>query len=241
MNVYTDKNNMKIKILLAEDDPNLGALLKEYLTIKGYDVKLCENGDLAWRSYQQELFHLAIFDVMMPKMDGFELAKLIRENDSELPIIFLTARSAKDDRIEGLSIGGDDYMAKPFSMEELHLRIEAILRRSRFHSSNEKVLYQIGNYQFDVNQQSLSFPNQPSISLTTKETALLKMLGDYINDIMPRDLALKSIWKQDNYFTARSMDVYITKLRKYFAHDTNIQIKNIHGKGYKLMVVPEDN
>ncbi|MCB0517188.1 MAG: response regulator transcription factor [Chitinophagales bacterium] len=224
-----------IRILLAEDDHNLGLLLNEYLSLKGYEVSLCTDGEEAWKTYNKGTFDVAILDVMMPKLDGFALAKLIRQHSTDIPLLFLTARNSKEDRIEGLKIGADDYIAKPFAMEELELRLEAIMRRTYARISSDKTQYQLNDFSFDFNNQELATP-QESFKLTTKEAALLKMLCDHSNDVLPRELALKAIWKEDNYFTARSMDVYITKLRKYLKSDDRIEIKNVHGRGYKLLI-----
>jgi len=228
------------KILLAEDDPNLGLLLKEYLVIKGYDVQRCEDGEAAWKAFQINDFDMCILDVMMPKMDGFTLATNIREINTDTPILFLTAKSMKEDKIKGFKIGADDYITKPFSMEELQLRMDAILRR--YHSGSKaqqsQTFFEFGIFKFDHKLQVLKFTDQ-EIRLTSKEADLLKMLCENLNDVLERDLALKRIWRESNYFTARSMDVYITKLRKYLKADPSIEIKNIHGKGYRLITQAE--
>lgn len=232
------------KLLLVEDDPNLGDILQEYLTEKGYDVTLCRDGreglTVFMHQYQHQYSHfdMCILDVMMPIMDGFTLAKKIREINLQMPIMFLTARGMKEDKIEGFKIGADDYMAKPFSMEELQMRIEAILRRCHpatdtNSSSNE--VFQIGQYQFNTLTRTLTIEPDEPIRLTTKEAELLRMLCLYKNDIMERDVALNAIWGNDGYFTARSMDVFITKLRKHLSKDSNIQIINVHARGYTLI------
>lgn len=223
------------KILLAEDDSNLGILLRDYLTAKSYQTKLFVNGNLALEAFAVESFGLCILDIMMPEMDGLTLAKEIRLSNPDIPIIFLTAKNQKDDIIEGFKSGADDYITKPFSMEELLYRIEAILRRTTSKGINKKEdLYVIGGYTFDPLNQILAFGDQP-IKLTTKESELLEMLCHHGNNILERNFALKTIWIDDNYFNARSMDVYITRLRKYLRKDPVVKILNVHGRGYKLI------
>ncbi len=225
-----------IKILLAEDDENLGTLLREYLIAKGFKTDLFVNGELALVGFKKNKYDICIFDVMMPKMDGFTLAREIKKINNAMPYIFLTAKSLKEDVIEGFSIGADDYITKPFSMEELMFRIKAILRRmSTNNSSDTNETYQIGEYIFDSQKQILEH-NKKQLKLTTKESELLKLLCNNKNNVLERNFALKTIWQEDSYFNARSMDVYITKLRKYLKDDSSIQILNIHGKGYKLIV-----
>ena len=225
----------KVNILLAEDDTNLGHLLRTYLSAKEYDTTLATDGAEAMKIFRKEKFSLCLLDVMMPEMDGFTLAREIRTIDPHIPIIFLTAKNLKEDVIEGFKTGADDYLTKPFSMEELVYRIEAILRRSTKRAADvpaEK--YTIGKYSFDVTRQLLTYQDQ-SRKLTTKESELLELLCRHQNEVLERNLALKSIWIDDNYFNARSMDVYITKLRKYLGKDSKVEILNIHGKGYKLL------
>jgi two-component system, OmpR family, response regulator len=223
------------RILLAEDDSNLGILLRDYLTAKNYQTKLFINGNLALEAFAVESFGLCILDIMMPEMDGLTLAKEIRHTNPEIPIIFLTAKNQKDDIIEGFKSGADDYITKPFSMEELLYRIEAILRRTTSQNINKKEdLYVIGGYTFDPLKQILAFGDQ-TIKLTTKESELLEMLCHHGNNILERNFALKTIWIDDNYFNARSMDVYITRLRKYLKKDPSVKILNVHGRGYKLI------
>jgi DNA-binding response OmpR family regulator len=225
----------KIKILLAEDDSNLGILLRDYLTAKNYETKLFINGSLALEAFAKESFGLCILDIMMPEMDGLTLAKEIRFSYPDMPIIFLTAKNQKEDIIEGFKSGADDYITKPFSMEELLYRIEAILRRTTNTSINKnKEFYVIGGYTFDPLKQLLIFRDEP-IKLTTKESELLELLCHHGNDILERNFALKTIWIDDNYFNARSMDVYITRLRKYLKNDPGVKILNVHGRGYKLI------
>ncbi|HEY5470904.1 MAG TPA: response regulator transcription factor [Bacteroidales bacterium] len=224
-----------IKILLAEDDSNLGTLLRNYLIAKNYETTLYVNGSLALEGSSKTSFGLCILDIMMPEMDGLALAKEIRLTSPEMPIIFLTAKNQKEDIIEGFKSGADDYITKPFSMEELLYRIEAILRRTTNSSSNKKEeTYTIGNYTFDSLKQILTYNDQP-INLTTKESGLLELLCRYGNEILERNFALKTIWVDDNYFNARSMDVYITRLRKYLKKDPSVKILNVHGRGYKLI------
>ena len=225
----------KIRILLAEDDNNLGLLLRNYLNAKNFETELFVNGVLALQAYLADPFNLCILDIMMPEMDGLTVAREIRKKDAEIPIIFLTAKNQKEDILDGFKSGADDYITKPFSIEELLYRIEAILRRSATSAPAKKEgPYTIGSYSFDHLKQLLVFENQPR-KLTTKESELLDLLCRYGNEILERNFALKTIWIDDNYFNARSMDVYITRLRKYLRKDPSIKILNIHGKGYKLI------
>ncbi len=227
----------KIKILLAEDDINLGSLLMQYLNAKGFDTHLFADGEKALEGYTKDRFDLCILDVMMPKKDGFSVAREIRMTNHYIPIIFLTAKALKDDVLEGLKIGADDYMTKPFVMDELLLRIEAIMRRVTENNDGnlQSDFYEIGKYKFDVTKQLLDFDGE-SIKITTKESELLALLCANRNNILERSFALKAVWREDNYYNARSMDVYITKLRKHLSRDKSIQILNIHGKGYKLVI-----
>ena len=227
----------KVKILLCEDDENLGMLLREYLQAKGYNVTLAPDGEAGYQHFSNEKFDLCILDVMMPKKDGFTLAQDIRKVNGIIPIVFLTAKSLKDDVLEGFRIGADDYITKPFSMEEMLLRIEAIMRRISGKKNKNGSEYQLGNMTFDTQKQTLVTENGIT-KLTTKECELLALLVQNANSILERNYALKTIWVEDNYFNARSMDVYITKLRKLLKNDPNVEIINIHGKGYKL-VIPE--
>lgn len=225
-----------VKVLLAEDDENLGTLLREYLIAKGLKTDLFVNGELALEGFKKSKYDLCILDVMMPKMDGFTLAREIKKINAKVPFIFLTAKSLKDDVIEGFTLGADDYMTKPFSMEELLLRITAILRRTSNNNGSEtNETFIIGDYEFDSQKQILKYGDKEQ-KLTTKESDLLRLLCNNMNNILERNFALKTIWQEDSYFNARSMDVYITKLRKYLKGDSSIQILNIHGKGYKLIV-----
>ncbi|WP_167605079.1 response regulator transcription factor [Maribellus sediminis] len=226
----------KTKLLLAEDDENLGLLLKEYLVAKGFDADLYPDGEAAYKGFMKEHYDICILDVMMPKKDGFTLAKDIRIVNAEIPVIFLTAKNMKDDVLEGFKLGADDYITKPFSMEELILRIEAILRRTtQDGQASSQQVFTLGKFTFDTRKQTLSDGDE-SVKLTTKESELLKLLCQNANKVLERNYALKSIWIDDNYFNARSMDVYITKLRKHLKDETSVEIINVHGKGYKLIV-----
>ena len=223
------------KILLCEDDENLGMLLREYLQAKGYETDLCSDGEAGYRAFLKTPYNICVLDVMMPKKDGFQLAADIRQANAEIPIIFLTARQMKDDILEGFKIGADDYITKPCSMEELVFRIEAILRRVHGKKTRESTQYQIGKFLFDSQKQLLTIGDKQT-KLTTKENELLSLLCSHSNEILQRDFALKTIWLDESSFNARSMDVYITKLRKHLRDDENIEIINIHGKGYKLII-----
>lgn len=226
----------KIKVLLVEDDSNLGNLLKEYLEAKGFSTVLAVNGKQGYDLFSKDKFNICILDVMMPIKDGYTLAKEIRAIDAAVPIVFLTAKSMKEDAIEGFKVGADDYINKPFSMEELLLRIKAIIRRTENKNvkNSDQTLFKIGSYNFDYSHQTLTL-NDVSQKLTTKEADLLRLLCLNANDVLDRNFALKSIWKDDNYFNGRSMDVYIAKLRKYLKEDSKVELINVHGKGFKLM------
>ncbi len=222
-------------ILLCEDEESLGMLVREYLQAKGYDAELYLDGETGYRAFMKSKFDMCLLDVMMPKMDGFTLAKEIRLVNSEVPIIFLTAKNLKEDILEGFKLGGDDYLTKPFSMDELVYRMEAILRRVRVKTMRNVTRYQLGKFLFDT-QRSVLINGDEQIKLTTKECELLTMLCVHVNHVLERELALKTIWIDDNYFNARSMDVYITKLRKHLKDDPSVEINNVHGKGYRLIV-----
>ncbi len=222
------------KLLLAEDDENLGMLLREYLEAKGYETDLMPDGEEAYKAFTTNTYDLCVFDVMMPKKDGFTLAKEIRLINAEIPIIFLTAKSMKEDVFQGFKIGADDYITKPFSMEELLFRLEAIIRRTKGTNTVQDI-YQLGKYKFDTQKQQL-IDGDNIVKLTTKESELLKLLCNNANKVLERNFALKTIWVDDNYFNARSMDVYITKLRKHLKEEPNVEIINVHGKGYKLVM-----
>ena len=226
-----------IKIMLCEDDENLGMLLREYLQAKGFSAELFPDGEAGYRAFMKQKYDICILDVMMPKKDGFTLAQEIRQANADVPIIFLTAKQLKEDILEGFKIGADDYITKPFSMEELVFRVEAILRRVRGKKNKESSVYRVGNFTFDTQKQLLTI-GEKQTKLTTKENELLALLCSHANEILQRDFALKTIWIDDNYFNARSMDVYITKLRKLLKADDSVEIINIHGKGYKL-ITPE--
>jgi len=225
-----------IKLLLAEDDKNLGIILSEYLSNKEYKVSLCRDGEEALATFRKESFDFCVLDVMMPKLDGFSLAKEIRQFNAQVPILFLTAKALREDRIEGFKIGGDDYLTKPFSMEELLYRIEAILKRAKpsLKQQNTAKECTIGKFVFEANKQKLLF-NGEEQKLTSKESQLLEILVQHKNKTVDRSHALKAIWGDDSYYNSRSMDVYVTKLRKYLKRDTEIEILNIHGKGFKLI------
>ncbi len=227
----------RMKILLCEDDENLGMLLREYLQAKGFSADLYPDGEAGYKAFLKGKYDICVLDVMMPKKDGLSLAQEIRNVNAEIPIIFLTAKALKEDIFEGFKIGADDYITKPFSMEELVFRIEAILRRVKGKKGKEVTMYKIGAFTFDTQKQTLMIDDKVT-KLTTKESELLNLLCANVNDILERNYALKTIWIDDNYFNARSMDVYITKLRKHLKDDPAIEIINIHGKGYKL-IAPE--
>jgi len=229
--------DQQTKILLCEDDENLGMLLREYLQAKGLLVDLMPDGEAGLKAFTKDKYDLCVLDVMMPKKDGFSLAQDIRNLNSEMPIIFLTAKSMKEDILEGFKLGADDYISKPFSMEELMFRMEAILRRVKGKKAKDVSVYNIGNFVFDTQKQLLTLDGH-DVKLTTKESELLTLLAANANNILERNYALKTIWIDDNYFNARSMDVYITKLRKHLKDDPSVGIINIHGKGYKL-ITPE--
>ena len=222
-----------VKLLLAEDEPALGQIVKETLETRGFEVFLCENGEKALEKYQRESPEILVLDVMMPKKDGFTLAKEIRSVDDTIPIIFLTAKSQTHDVVEGFSIGGNDYLKKPFSIEELIVRIENLLNRSKVQKSSD--LLKIGDYTFDFPKQILRFKQTDSIQLTHREAHLLFHLIKNKNTVLDRSIILKKLWGNDDFFSARSMDVFITKLRKKLKQDDTIQILNVRGFGYKLI------
>lgn len=228
---------MKVKILLVEDDTNLGFVIKDQLTNEGYQVQLCINGAEALNTFNNSTFDLCVFDVMMPKIDGFTLAKEIRKQNSQIPILFLSARSMVEDKVEGFKVGGDDYLTKPFSMEELQMRINALLKRVNIKGGNElnSTIFEIGTYTFDYENFTLTHVNFKK-TLTRKEAEILKILTAHINNVAEREIVLNAVWGQDDYFVGRSLDVFITKLRKYLSEDASIQIQNVHGVGFKLEV-----
>ncbi len=225
----------KKKILLVEDDLNLGNLLQDSLEIKNFDVTLKRNGEDGLSEFKAEKYDMCIFDVMMPKKDGFTLAKDVRRLNSQVPIIFLTAKALKEDTIEGLKIGADDYMTKPFSMEELTLRMDNIFKRLPMADTIDQEDFKIGKFDFNNATRVLSIGGETQ-KLTTKESELLKMLALNLDRVLEREIALNSVWGTDSYFAGRSMDVYIAKLRKYLKADLSVEILNIHGTGFKLLV-----
>jgi DNA-binding response OmpR family regulator len=227
---------MKIKVLLAEDDLNLGLVISDQLKSDGYSVALCCDGVEALQRFNDEEFHLCVFDVMMPKKDGFTLAKDIRKLNNEIPILFLTAKSMTEDKVLGFNSGGDDYLTKPFSVEELQLRIKALLKRVNIKTeSPDEKLIQMGKYLFDVENYTLKCDGEVK-TLTKKEAHILKVLYKFKNQVVPREVILNAVWGQDDYFIGRSFDVFITKLRKYLKEEPNIKISNIHGVGFKFEI-----
>lgn len=227
----------KTRILLAEDDPNLGTLLQEYLEAKDFETVLCADGDKAFKTFSKQQFDFVLLDVMMPVKDGFTVAKEIRTINKKIPIIFLTAKSMKEDTLKGFNLGADDYITKPFSMEELLVRINAVLRRTEAYQeeAEERKYFELGIFVFDFERQILK-DDKDEVKLTTKESELLHLLCINKNGVLERNYALNAIWGDDNYFNGRSMDVYIAKLRKHLKKDPRIEIINIHGKGFKLLV-----
>lgn len=225
--------NLGIKLLVAEDDPNLGTILKAYLSQKGFTVVLAENGQAALDAYQEQDIDGCILDVMMPVKDGFAVAKEIRRIDKRTPILFLTAKSLEEDKLKGFELGADDYITKPFSMEELLARLNATIRRSFDDSKPENNIFHIGKFTFDYMKQTLTIDDDER-HLTSKECELLKVFAMNFNQLVDRTSTLQKIWKTDSVFVARSMDVYITKLRRYLAADPSLKIINIHGQGFKL-------
>ncbi len=222
-------------ILLAEDDINLGQLLQTYLKTKGFEVSLAQNGKIAFEKFNKDQFDFCIFDIMMPEMDGFTLAKEIREIDKQIPILFLTAKAMKEDKLEGFAIGADDYLTKPFQMEELLARINAIMRRVDDKTIENDGDLTVGKIKYEPEFRILHLKDGEK-KLTTKENQLLKLLVKNKNEILDRNATLRAIWGDDNYFNGRSMDVYIAKLRKTLREDDSIEIMNVHGKGFKLIV-----
>lgn len=231
-----------VRVFLCEDDENLGPLLSEFLNTKGYQTDLFQDGQTGWEAFEEQPDHwnICVLDVMMPKMDGFELAQKIKSKNESLPIIFLTAKTLSEDVEQGFKLGADDYLKKPFNTAELTMRIDAVLRRVQGKKPEPVAFYNIGDFVFDTQKQMLTFRDEEPKRLTTKETDLLTLLCMHANDLMERNYALKTIWGEDSYFNARSMDVYITKLRKHLAQDERVEIQNKHGKGYKL-ITPNAN
>ncbi|HIP37577.1 MAG TPA: response regulator transcription factor [Crocinitomix sp.] len=224
----------KIKILLAEDDSNLGMLLSTFLQAKGFEITLCVDGQIALDRFKEQVYDFVILDVMMPVKDGFTVANEIRETDQEIPILFLTAKSMQDDKLKGFTSGADDYMTKPFSMEELLARINAILKRT-YKGNKKETHFTIGDVEFDYDAQKV-IVNGVEAKLTTKENELFYLLVKNKGDVLDRNAALRHVWGDDNYFNGRSMDVYITKLRKHLKPSNKVEILNVHGKGFRLLV-----
>ncbi len=228
----------KKRILLVEDDPNFGTVLRDYLTMNDYEVVHAKNGMEGFEKFKKDDFDLCILDVMMPYKDGFTLAKEIREKNTDIPIVFLTAKAMKEDVLKGYKVGADDYLNKPFDSEVLLMKIKAILQRKATDSvaDSKQFEFQIGNFHLNSKLRFLKYKGGDPIKLSPKENDLLRLLALHENDLMPRELALTKIWRDDNYFTSRSMDVYIAELRKYLKVDENVEILNIHGEGFRLVV-----
>ena len=229
----SDKN-----ILLVEDDINFGALLNDFLTLHSYNVVLAKNGIEGLEKFKKSQFGLCVLDVMLPFKDGFTLAKEIREIDKDVPLFFLTAKTLKEDVLKGYKIGADDYLTKPFDSDILLLKIKSIFKRKQLINTREIVKheFEFAKFKFNSKLRTLQFESEPIIKLSPKENQLLRMLLNYLNDLMPRELALVKIWNDDNYFTSRSMDVYIAKIRKYLSKDPSVEIQNIHGEGFRLII-----
>lgn len=225
-------------ILLVEDDPNFGIVLRDYLNLNGFQVTLAKNGMEGFDKYKKGDYDLCILDVMMPYKDGYTLAKEIREDNTSVPIIFLTAKSMKEDVLQGYKVGADDFLNKPFDSEVLLAKIKTLLKRksSQTTVSQKQTDFQIGDFHLNAKLRFLTYKKEDPIKLSPKENDLLKLLALHLNDLMPRELALTQIWRDDNYFTSRSMDVYIAKLRKYLKQDSKVEILNIHGEGFRLVV-----
>ena len=226
------------RILLVEDDPNFGSILKEYLMINGYTVTLAKNGIEGFEKFKKEEYDLCLLDVMMPYKDGFTLAKEIREKNEKIPLIFLTAKTMKEDVLKGFKLGADDYLSKPFDSEVLLAKIKSILSRRTLIATPEsdEMEFTIGQFRLNTKLRLLTFNEEVPVKLSPKENQLLRLLAIHINDLLPREKALNKIWRDDNYFTSRSMDVYIAKLRKYLKQDKKVEILNIHGEGFRLVV-----
>ena len=227
----------QVRVLLAEDDRNLGSILKNFLDAKGYITTLCINGQEATDVFRKKEFDFCILDIMMPVKDGFSVAKEIRLVNQKIPIMFLTAKTLQEDKLKGFESGADDYLTKPFSMEELMMRMQAILRRTEEPAKTQESenIFQLGRYTFDYNRQILSIEGKEQ-KLTSKEAGLLRLLCTNANEVLERSTALNKIWHDDSYFNARSMDVYIVKLRKYLKEDPTVELINVHGIGFKLVM-----
>ena len=229
--------SLKVNILLVEDDLNLGIILSDQLKSDGYAVSLCNNGVEAMQRFNEDKFHLCIFDVMLPRKDGFTLTRDIRKTNTAIPILFLSARGMTEDKVEGFNAGGDDYLSKPFSIEELQLRIKALLKRVNIKvDEKEQTNYALGIFVFDTENQTLVLKDQVK-TLTKKEVQILKLLFKYKNQVVSREVILNAVWGQNDYFVGRSLDVFITKLRKYLRQDPKILISNIHGVGFKFEIL----
>lgn len=229
--------SLKVNILLVEDDLNLGIILSDQLKSDGYAVSLCNNGVEAMQHFNEDKFHLCIFDVMLPRKDGFTLTRDIRKTNTAIPILFLSARGMTEDKVEGFNAGGDDYLSKPFSIEELQLRIKALLKRVNIKvDEKEQTNYALGIFVFDTENQTLVLKDQVK-TLTKKEVQILKLLFKYKNQVVSREVILNAVWGQNDYFMGRSLDVFITKLRKYLREDPKILISNIHGVGFKFEIL----
>lgn len=221
----------KLNILLAEDDLNLGVLLVDYLETEGFDVKLCKDGEMALRAFENNQFDLCLFDIMMPKLDGFSLAKSIRANDKKIPVIFITARSLKEDKLKGYELDADDYITKPFDEEELLWKIKAVIRRLPGTKAESRQTILLGNYCFDPGNQSLTIDGKIK-RITEKESEILRYLSDHRNQVVKREELLKEIWGENDYFFGRSLDVFITKIRKYLKEDPALSVENVFGVGF---------
>ena len=229
--------SLKVNILLVEDDLNLGIILSDQLKSDGYAVSLCNNGVEAMQRFNEDKFHLCIFDVMLPRKDGFTLTRDIRKTNTAIPILFLSARGMTEDKVEGFNAGGDDYLSKPFSIEELQLRIKALLKRVNIKVDEKELTnYLLGIFVFDTENQTLVSNDQVK-TLTKKEVQILKILFKYKNQVVSREVILNAVWGQNDYFIGRSLDVFITKLRKYLREDPKILISNIHGVGFKFEIL----
>jgi DNA-binding response OmpR family regulator len=229
------KHLMDISVLYVEDDETIAYLTKDSLILKGYHVEHAEDGETAFAIFQQKKFHLCIIDIMLPVMDGWTLAQKIREIDSAIPILFLSAKSLVEDKIRGLSLGADDYITKPFSIDELVLRMEVFLKRSSIQSPIPESLFKMGNLTIDFKNQCIFLPDR-TIELTQRENELLRFLIDQANRIVKREEILKEVWGDNDYFLGRSLDVFISRLRKILAPESSIQIQNIHGVGFRLTI-----
>ena len=226
----------RYKVLLCEDDPNLGSVMKNFLEINDYDVILERDGRLGLAAFQREKFDICLLDVMMPNMDGFTVAEEIRDIDPDIPLFFVSAKTMKEDIIQGYKLGADDYIVKPFDSDVLLMKIKAILKRNEEENKiNDNIEFDLGSYHFNPKLRELVIKDKITITLSPKENDLLKMLAEHKNDLLPRERALKKIWGSDTYFNGRSMDVYIAKLRKYLKDDPKIEIVNIHGNGFRLV------